>query len=101
MCGQTVLIMIVICIVRLGSGGCYFPVEIQGEFMTQSMLDQEIAYTTVSIHYNSIPGWGTCHSRLGVRIILIDTTVNGDTCYRCVVLVARSPNVIQIQTRCT
>ena len=37
-------------------GGCYFPVEVQGEYVTQSMIDSEIAYTSVTIAYNSIPG---------------------------------------------
>ena len=27
------------------SGACYFPVEVQGEFMTQSLAHQEISYT--------------------------------------------------------
>ena len=27
------------------AGGCYFPVEVQGEYVTQSMIDREIAYT--------------------------------------------------------
>ena len=37
-------------------GGCYFPVEVQGEYVTQSMIDSEIAYTSVTITYDSIPG---------------------------------------------
>ena len=67
--------------------------------MTQSMVESEIAYSTVSILYNSIPGWGDCHSRHGLRILLEDTTVNGDTCFKCVRIAARSKNVIQIHTR--
>jgi len=73
-------------------------VEIQGEFMTQSLVNQEIAYTTVSILYNSIPGWGRCHKRQGNRLFLVDTTVNGDTCYKCMKLSARSRNVIQVHS---
>jgi len=67
--------------------------------MTQSMVEQEIAYSTVSILYNSIPGWGDCHSRHGLRILLQDTTVNGDTCFKCLRIAARSKNVIQIHSR--
>ena len=37
-------------------GGCYFPVEVQGEYVTQSMIDSEIAYTSLTITYDSIPG---------------------------------------------
>ena len=80
-------------------GSCYFPVEIQGEFLTQSLVDQEIAYSTVSILYNSIPGWGVCHSRHGPQIVLQDQTVNGETCFKCLRLAARSRNVIQIHSR--
>ena len=51
----------------LVDGGCYFPVEVQGEYVTQSMIDAEIAYTSITITYDSIPGWGRCHSRHGLR----------------------------------
>ena len=36
------------------SGACYFPVEVQGEFMTQSLAHQEISYTRFALsplHY--------------------------------------------------
>merc|ERR1719281_2098225 len=82
-------------------GGCYFPVEVQGEYVTQSMIDTEIAYTSVTIAYNSIPGWGNCYSRLGAgrhNHILQDVTVNGDSCFKCVQLRVRSPNIIQVHT---
>merc|ERR1719397_1734531 len=80
-------------------GGCYFPVEVQGEYVTQSMIDSEIAYTSVTIAYNSIPGWGNCYSRLGALRhdhILQDVTVNGDSCFKCVQLRVRSPNILQV-----
>ena len=34
------------------AGGCYFPVEVQGEYVTQSMIDREIAYTRYIDIYN-------------------------------------------------
>ena len=40
---------ILYCAVR---AGCYFPVEVQGDYVTQSMLDTEIAYTSVTVLYN-------------------------------------------------
>jgi len=83
------------------SGGCYFPVDVQGEYVTQSMIDSEIAYTSVTITYDSIPGWGRCFSRLGARghnHVLQDVTVNGDSCYKCVKIQVRSPNVVQVHT---
>ena len=30
--------------------------EVQGEYVTQSMIDSEIAYTSLTITYDSIPG---------------------------------------------
>jgi len=96
---EDIFTFIVIFVVHQATCSCYFPVEIQGEFMTQSLVDQEIAYSTVSILYNSIPGWGVCHSRHGVRIVLQDKTVNGDTCFKCLRLAAKSRNVIQIHSR--
>lgn len=91
-------IILALLLIQGVSGSCYFPVEVQGEFMTQSLVDQEIAYTTVSILYNSIPGWGRCHKRHGARLLLVDTTVNGDTCYKCLRLSARSRNVLQVHS---
>jgi len=96
---ETLLTCLMFFFAHKASCSCYFPVEVQGEFLTQSMVDQEIAYSTVSILYNSIPGWGECHSRHGARILLEDETVNGETCFKCVRLAARSKNVIQIHTR--
>ena len=56
--------------------GCYFPVEFQGEFLTQSMTSREIAYNSVSILFDSVPGWGACHRRLGRHVILSNGKFN-------------------------
>ena len=77
------------------SEGCYFPVEMQGEFMTQWLGGGGISYTSLSILYNSIPGWGACHSRTGSRVVLRQ----GEHCFRCLSLVQRSPSVQQLHTR--
>jgi len=95
----TIILAIALALQYTASGACYFPVEVQGEFMTQSLAHQEISYTSLSILYNSIPGWGVCHSRHGDRVLLEDATVNGDTCYKCIKLAPRSKNVIQIHSR--
>ena len=73
------------------SAGCYFPLEFQGEFLTQSMTSREIAYSSVSILFDSIPSWGVCHRRLGQHVILEDAG-----CFKCLSFVARSNNVLQI-----
>ena len=77
------------------TSGCYFPVEMQGEFMTQWLQSSDISYTSLSILYNSIPGWGACHSRRGSEVIL----KQGSNCFRCVSLVQRSASVQQLVTR--
>ena len=77
------------------SQSCYFPVEMQGEFMTQWLGGGGISYTSLSILYNSIPGWGACHSRAGSRVVLRQ----GEHCFRCLSLVQRSPSVQQLHTR--
>jgi len=89
----------VLSLPRKGLGMCYFPVEVQGEFMTQSLAHTEISYTSLSILYNSIPGWGECYSRHGDRILLESATVNGETCYKCIKLQARSRNILQVHSR--
>ena len=38
---------------------------------------------SVTITYDSIPGWGRCYSRAGHQHVLEDVTVNGDSCYKC------------------
>ena len=79
----------------LGQAGCYFPLEFQGEFLTQSMVTREIAYTSVSILFDSIPSWGQCHRRLGKHIILSSGSGSG-SCFKCLSIVARSQNVLQL-----
>ncbi len=77
-----------------GSAGCYFPLEFQGEFLSQSMTSREIAYNSYSILVDFIPSWGKCHRRLGRHVIL----ATDNNCYKCISMVSRSPNVLQIHT---
>ena len=78
---------------------CYFPAAFQGEYVTQSIMSglPTISYSTLSVLYDSIPVWGTCHRRIGNNVILMDDT-GGLTCYKCFNLVLRSSNVLQIHT---
>jgi hypothetical protein len=78
---------------------CYFPVEMQGEFTTQWKNAHEITYTGLSLTYNSVPGWGTCHSKHRENIILRDNEMTGGDCFRCIRIVQRSPNVNQVHAR--
>jgi hypothetical protein len=75
-----VLVMTVLSLfVTSATCGCYFPVSQQGEFMTQWLHSSTITYTSLSVLYDSIPGWGTCHSHHGQLIILHQ----GHHCFRC------------------
>ena len=78
---------------------CYFPVEMQGEFTTQWKNAHEITYTSLSLTFNSVPGWGTCHSKHRENIILRDTEMAGGDCFRCIRIVQRSANVNQVHAR--
>jgi len=78
---------------------CYFPVEMQGEFMTQWKESQEIAYTSISLTYNSVPSWGNCHSRHRENVILRDSSSRGSDCFRCIRIIQRSVNVNQVHVR--
>ena len=78
--------------------GCYFPVEFQGEFLTQSVQSREIAYNSISILFDSVPGWGACHRRLGRHVILSNDENGTRKCFKCLSIVSRSPNVLQIHT---
>ena len=78
--------------------GCYFPLEFQGEFLTQSMATREIAYTSVSVLFDSIPSWGRCHRRLGKHVILASgDSEAAEPCFKCVSIVSRSANVLQVR----
>jgi len=79
---------------------CYFPVEMQGEFMTQWRESKEIAYTSISLTYNSVPSWGLCHRRHRENVILRDTSArSGADCFRCIRIKQRSINVNQVHVR--
>ena len=80
-------------------GMCYFPAAFQGEYVTQSIMSglPAISYSTLSVNFDSIPVWGSCHKRVGNNVILMDDT-GGLTCYKCFNLVLRSSNVLQIHT---
>ncbi len=84
-------------------GGCYFPLEFQGEFLTQSLTSREIAYTSISVLFDSVGSWGNCHRRLGHHVILRKGGDDGDDdngggCFRCLRMVSRSANVLQLHS---
>ena len=74
------------------------------------MISREIAYNSISILFDSIPSWGTCHRRLGRHVILASektgdsssseaaTASPDNQCFKCISIVSRSANVLQIHT---
>ncbi|XP_040579619.1 uncharacterized protein [Lepeophtheirus salmonis] len=108
-------------LLQLAAGdSCYFPVPFQGEFLTQSLTSRDIAYTSVSILFDSIPTWGTCHRRIGHHVILQSSSNSTSVrhgssssrrrrrrrgnqsssthCFKCISLVPRSENVLHVHT---
>ncbi|XP_075218915.1 uncharacterized protein LOC142323319 isoform X2 [Lycorma delicatula] len=83
----------------LCDGACFFPTELQGEFIMQSiyMADSQVQYSQVNITADAIPIWGLCHRRIGNNVILIDS-FNGANCIRCFQLTLKSRNVLQVKT---
>ena len=100
MCAKsTTTLLVLASIVAVVASECYFPVEMQGEFMTQWKDSQEIAYTSISLTYNSVPSWGNCHRRHRQNVILRDSSSNGADCFKCIRIIQRSVNVNQVHVR--
>ncbi|XP_042887996.1 uncharacterized protein LOC122263573 [Penaeus japonicus] len=80
-----------------GSCVCYFSLEYQGVYATQSIISggSTIQYLEVAIEADSIPIWGNCHRRLGNNVILYDTT-GGTDCVRCFHLQFRSRHILEV-----
>ncbi|XP_076029973.1 uncharacterized protein LOC143018485 [Oratosquilla oratoria] len=78
---------------------CYFPVEFQGIFATQSSVSGGAVhrYSQVTILPDAIPVWGVCYSREGNNVVLFDRT-GGQNCIRCFHIALHSGNVIQVYT---
>ena len=55
-------------------GNCFFPMEFQGEFMTQASTrgGPNLQYAPITILAETIQIWGVCHRRFGNRFILVD-----------------------------
>nr|XP_045585367.1 uncharacterized protein LOC123747308 [Procambarus clarkii] len=84
------------------AGVCYFPVEYQGIFATQSSISSISEgsvhqYSQVTILPDAIPVWGVCHRKINNNVILRDHT-GGEDCFRCFHISLHSRNVIQIYT---
>ncbi|CAL4137486.1 unnamed protein product, partial [Meganyctiphanes norvegica] len=81
------------------SSVCYFGLEYQGLYVTQSIISggSDLHYLEVVIQADSIPVWGMCHRRLGNNVILYDKT-GGTDCVRCFHLSVRSAHILEVHT---
>lgn len=103
--------------------GCFFPIELQGTYVTQqtssiipaafstaeaaaaasqaahaaSAAGAPVHYSVVNITADAIPIWGQCHRRIGNDVILrIDS--DASECYRCLQLRLLARNVLRVRT---
>ncbi|XP_074594666.1 uncharacterized protein LOC141850036 [Brevipalpus obovatus] len=97
-----ILLILISYQIHEGSATCYFPIELQGTFLTQTGATQgtpgigsEVTYSEITIEPDAIPPWGRCHKRRGNNVILKDSTGVED-CMRCIHLSLKTINVIQI-----
>ncbi|XP_030746317.1 uncharacterized protein LOC115875083 [Sitophilus oryzae] len=82
---------------QLADASCYFSHEFQGDFVMQTSANvgSGIQYSPLTINAISISIWGNCHKRNGSNVILM-FNFSVPTCYRCLHLKLRSPNVLQV-----
>lgn len=105
------------------STGCFFPVELQGAYVTQQTSSiiaaafstaeaaaaaraaattagpdaAVVRYSAVNVTADAIPIWGQCHRRIGHNVILqIDS--DASECYRCIQLRLLARNVLRVRT---
>lgn len=83
----------------LDTNACYFPIEIQGEYVTQNTYltaNNDIKYSHINITDDAVPIWGHCYRRVGNNVILM----SGDEtpCFRCFNLRLVTRNVLQVIT---
>ncbi|XP_054257219.1 uncharacterized protein LOC128999177 [Macrosteles quadrilineatus] len=95
-------LLLVLHLLQLCAGSCYFSAELQGEYLMQTITitsgaQTQIQYSVVKITAEAIPMWGLCHQREGDNVILNDS-FNGTACIRCFHLKLHSPNVLQVHT---
>ncbi|KAJ9580595.1 hypothetical protein L9F63_024210 [Diploptera punctata] len=97
---RTRIALLVLAMLLSWADACYFPIELQGEYVVQVTTNTPgnlVQYSQVNISAEAIPIWGHCHRRLGNRFILTDSS-GGANCSRCFHIILRSRNVLQVRT---
>ncbi|XP_062556321.1 uncharacterized protein LOC134221144 [Armigeres subalbatus] len=80
------------------SAACYFPIEYQGEYITQNTVtDGSVRYSRINITESAIPIWGNCHKRHDNNVVL-KTGTEEASCFRCFHLKLVSKNVLRVLT---
>ncbi|VDO94694.1 unnamed protein product [Soboliphyme baturini] len=88
---------------------CTFPDYTQGIYKMQDpeyvpkfydvAVRDPIRYKDVFIGPSFISKWGDCYEQHGHGYIVSLKKVGGYLCFRCIVIIVRTPNVVQINTR--
>ncbi|XP_039449210.1 uncharacterized protein LOC120428283 [Culex pipiens pallens] len=93
-----VLLLTLLLIAIKQSSACYFPIEYQGEYITQNTVtDGAVRYSRINITESAIPIWGMCHRRHDNNVVLVTGTDEAQ-CYRCFHLKLVSKNVLRVLT---
>ncbi|XP_055383894.1 putative uncharacterized protein DDB_G0282133 [Condylostylus longicornis] len=88
---------------------CYFPIEIQGSYITQGSTfisnnnnnnnnNSTIQYNQINITEDSIPILGICYRRIIDNNIILMMSSDETTCYRCFNIKLISKNLLRILT---
>ncbi|XP_029723594.2 uncharacterized protein LOC109404186 [Aedes albopictus] len=92
------LLLLLMLIAIKQSVACYFPIEYQGEYITQNTVtDGSVRYSRINITESAIPIWGNCHKRHDNNVVL-KTGTEEASCYRCFHLKLVSKNVLRVLT---
>lgn len=79
------------------SAVCYFPTEMQGEYITQTTYNTEGRYTNVNITEDSITTLGVCDRRIGNgNNIVLRMDYDSGSCYKCIHINLVSRNILRI-----
>ncbi|XP_055545949.1 uncharacterized protein LOC129730552 [Wyeomyia smithii] len=91
-------LLLLLLIVIKQSSGCFFPIEYQGEYITQNTVtDGAVRYSRINITESAIPIWGMCHKRHDNNVVLVTGTEEA-FCFRCFNLKLVSKNVLRVLT---
>ncbi|KFD49573.1 hypothetical protein M513_09516 [Trichuris suis] len=94
--------------IQKSSSKCRLPGHLQGVYLVQKVelnynrsaqgVLRSLKYDDVYIGPTFISKWGDCVEALGHSYILRSRKTNGSTCFKCLTILQRTPNVVQVLT---